>query len=662
MTSCRRLVRFMYLAMMIGSAFPAGSATTARGEGVNKIETTSLKGCTIQVAEGQPAYVRRVIEDLGRVIKAFSGVEPVVREVGRQDQVDLDGPVVAVGLSSAAEFIKGAHWKSSPPPGEAFLIIGEWKEGPGGKRVPVVSVAGTDAGGVKFAVVELIRRLRVSPGDVRIELPLLVERYPRFTTRGMYAHLHWWYNHPYALRSWTLDDWKRYVDLLTHLGFNPIQMWPMMELIPHPMSPEDEAYLRKYAAVVDYVHEQRGMKAFIGSCPNNITEDARGVPIEKREYFDFEKRLDPGAPANLERILEYRSDLYRTVPHADGYWVIDSDPGGWKGSPASAFVDILVGHRGLIDKFCREPGRQPLIYWMWMGWGAGKLDQNLRDTLAGMVERINGPWLIHVCWPEHVQACEALKLQDRAIYFPYNMVEDEPSGPLTDIRLKRIQEAVEYAADHKLKAIQGNAQTPIVQLPNIAALALAAWGDEVADEASGPLQHLADRLLSREADVLAEGWRSLGREDARESLRLGDRLRELARDESARGTLSAIIGDWQPRILNDLASMLIIHARAVAFATQAGAGTADAVVVEALTSYLQAAAAWLERTGFHNNRIIVHKAYRDPVADALARMKEKLGEEALMQRIVTPAVSAAGQRCNAQFVEYVAQTVLGKRG
>jgi len=180
-------------------------------------ETISLKGCTIRLVEGQPACVQRAVEDLSRVVKAFTGVEPAVRRIARQGKVDLDGTVIAIGLSTAAELIGGDKWRSKPQ-GEAFVIVCEWKEGSGGNRVPVVSVAGTDPASVGFAVVELIRRLRVSPGDVRIELPLVVERYPRFTTRSMYAHLHGSYNRPYALRAWTLDDWKRYADLTPFLS------------------------------------------------------------------------------------------------------------------------------------------------------------------------------------------------------------------------------------------------------------------------------------------------------------------------------------------------------------------------------------------------------------------------------------------------------------
>ena len=35
---------------------------------------------------------------------------------------------------------------------------------------------------------------------------------------GMYVHQHWPYNHPYAARTWTAEDYRGYADGLTKLG------------------------------------------------------------------------------------------------------------------------------------------------------------------------------------------------------------------------------------------------------------------------------------------------------------------------------------------------------------------------------------------------------------------------------------------------------------
>ncbi len=635
----------------------AGLAAPAAGQA----GTASLKGCTIQLVEGQPAYVRRTADDLGAVIQMFTGTRPEVVEVKPGTAMIPDRPGIGIGIGTATELAEGAHFREKPELGDAFAIFAEGKSTPNSGVIPLVSIASYKSPtGLKFGALALIRQLKVSPGDVGIEVPLTVEARPRIRTRSMYAHLHWAYNNPYSLRTWSPADWKRYVDLLAHLGFNAMQMWPMMELLPHPLSKEDEAYLRKYAEIIDYLHEQRGMKGFIGSCPNNITEDSRGVPIEKREYFDFEKLLDPGEPANLKRILEHRSDLYRTVPDADGYWVIDSDPGGWKGSPASAFVDILAGHRELIDKYGKRPAEQPLIYWTWMSWGAGTREQNIDQAVGGMVERVRQPWMMTVFWPEHIAACEKYKLKDKAIHFPYGLIENEPCGPLTDLRIELMKREARWPIDNGLQAAQGNAQTPLVQLPNIVAYSMVLWGEDPTDPADGAVARLARGLVCRDADTVAEGWMSLTRENAEESLSLANRICALAADEKARGPLAVIIGDWQRRVLEDLAFMLVIHGRALRFAEAAG-NTDDAAWRARLTDYLLAVGIWLERTGYHNRGMIAHKPYYDPVAKTLAVLKGRLGEEALEERIVQSAADAVRKKVDAKFIDPVVKAICGKQ-
>ena len=58
---------------------------------------------------------------------------------------------------------------------------------------------------------------------------------------GMYVHQHWPYHHPYAARTWTVDDWTGYADGLHRLGFNTIMIWPVLETMPEPLTPSDRA-------------------------------------------------------------------------------------------------------------------------------------------------------------------------------------------------------------------------------------------------------------------------------------------------------------------------------------------------------------------------------------------------------------------------------------
>lgn len=639
-------------------AAAAISHRTSRAELVSpqQIDQVSLRHAEIRVAPNQPRYVLRAIDDLREMIRQCTGRTPMVITLDGTDRTS-EGPIIEVGLTP---------WKTLsntiPDPEhfwpETYLLSGTIGRGEGDK--PVISVASGDPQGLKYGVIRLISLLRLQTQDVTLRLPLREVGVPAMAIRGMYGHLHWSYHRPYALRAWQIDDWKRYVDLLTHFGFNRLQIWPMMELLPHPLSPDDGAYLRQFADIIEYAHRERGIQVVVGSCPNNITEDARAVPIAQREYFDFEKRLNPGDPVQLKRILDHRSDLYRTLPSADGYWVIDSDPGGWKGSPSSQFVDILIGHRKLIDTLCARPKEQPLIYWMWYGWGTGTQPENWKATLTDMKKRLPEPWRLCACTPEHLAVCREMNLLDRTLYYPYNTLETEPGGPLTDLRFDRIAKEVKIAREAGLTGIQGNTQTPLVQIPNIACLAQATWHTDTAVTDQMFLSELAGRLLSRDADVLAKAWHSLGQADGPNSLELADKLRHLAQDPTAAGTLAVVLGDWQSRVLEDLASMLEIQAAAVRFAQAAATPAAPESLIEPLASFIIFGGKWLDRTGYHNRDPITHDAYRKPVADALSQLSEKTGRDAVTQRIVKPAIAAAEQGCRPEMCGLVIESVYPK--
>ncbi len=89
-------------------------------------------------------------------------------------------------------------------------------------------------------------------------------------------HQHWSYKHPYAVRTWTLDDWHGYVDGIKRLGYNTILIWPMLEIMPDPLTPSDEANLAKIAKVIDMAHDEFKMKVHIVFCPNVSPKSEEG--------------------------------------------------------------------------------------------------------------------------------------------------------------------------------------------------------------------------------------------------------------------------------------------------------------------------------------------------------------------------------------------------
>src|SRR5262249_45178270 len=67
---------------------------------------------------------------------------------------------------------------------------------------------------------------------------------------------------------------------------------------------------------------------------------------------------------------------------------IDFDPGGWWGSPTSDFVNLFTENRKLLRRYHERPAEATLFYFMDDGWGTGSPEQNFREALHGIIEKV----------------------------------------------------------------------------------------------------------------------------------------------------------------------------------------------------------------------------------------------------------------------------------
>ena len=103
---------------------------------------------------------------------------------------------------------------------------------------------------------------------------------------GMYVHTHWAYNRPYAARTWTVDDWKGYLEGLASLGYDFVMLWPQLDCMPAEPNASDRAFLEKIGRVIDLAHNSFDMKFGVTACPNTIgNERASSYRFEERPYF-----------------------------------------------------------------------------------------------------------------------------------------------------------------------------------------------------------------------------------------------------------------------------------------------------------------------------------------------------------------------------------------
>ncbi|MSR84315.1 MAG: hypothetical protein EXS58_15555, partial [Candidatus Latescibacteria bacterium] len=300
---------------------------------------------------------------------------------------------------------------------------------------------------------------------------------------GMYVHQHWPYHHPYAARTWRLEDWRGYAAGLRALGYNALLIWPVIETMPVPLLPSDRENLEKLSKVIDLLHEQLDMRVYLALCPNVVAYDevASRASFGQR-FFYCDRRVNPADRQAVEEMLRRREEVLKPLCKADGIAIIDSDPGGYPGSTNEEFIGLLVAHRALFDRL--RPGIE-LIYWMHAGWEAycrfyqtGRFEfgteAEFSEALTLLKARNPEPWGL----ANGLHCAQVLGVAERVILFSYGAIEGEPSFPLTNFGGEGAYRAGNQPGP---RGVMGNAQTHCIQLPNTFAFARGAQGKPVGE-------------------------------------------------------------------------------------------------------------------------------------------------------------------------------------
>ncbi len=411
---------------------------------------------------------------------------------------------------------------------------------------------------------------------------------------GLYVHQHWPYNHPYAARTWTVEDWRGFMDGLHKLGYNTVKIWPVLETMPDPLTPSDEANLDKIRQVIDIAHESFGMKVFIALCPNVIADSAvaKQAEFEKRHFFHSDLRVNPGDPKAMADMIAWREKLLTPLAKMDGLTIIDSDPGGYPDSNNDEYIALMAAHRALLDKI--RPGIE-LIYWSHASWpgycrfyntgvfAMGEPEEFI-DTHKKFAALDPEPW----CLAAGKHAEEA-GLADRVITYEYGSIEGEPSFPLTNFGTKY---AYEGGSRTKALGVMGNAQTHCVQLPNIFAFARGAKGLPAED---ADYVAFANDLIPGQGQAICNGWQALATATPEEARRMADELEAMSKQPHEMGSLGGLLFGSPERFLADLAYEL----RFVAARNELCAASASGADIKpAFKVFTKAAQAWQARHGY----------------------------------------------------------------
>jgi hypothetical protein len=302
-------------------------------------------------------------------------------------------------------------------------------------------------------------------------------------------------------------------------------LWPFMEIMPVPLSAEDEAYLQEVRRVVDYAQNQRGMEVWIMQSANRIGISQCDVPNPRfRTYWVLgrcQMDMNPADAAQFARILKSFEGLYKTVNNADAYCIIDSDPGGWPHSPLSDQTKIFNAARALLDRYSVKGEKTRLVDWMWLGWGRvfDPTEENpeqksvafMADTIRNFKSNLAEPWELIAGATTFLKSSQQESVLNKTVYLPYGAIEEEPSFPATNLSLQPVREVLDVAdAYPSLKGIMGNNELMLLQFPRTYYFLASLWDRQYKTKPEKDMLLDLSRMISPEhAELITEAFLAL---------------------------------------------------------------------------------------------------------------------------------------------------------
>lgn len=614
------------LALLVISAFSL-SATAAQ------IALTNVK---IAVDRGEPSYLHYGAEDLASHLTELTG-----------QRVSVVSSAVA-GLRASTVIAIGE--KAAKAAGADFADVSGLSEGGSFIRsferdgATVVAVAGPTPQGTNAGIATLLQQIRTEGDSIHFDGPLDLTNKPNYATRGL--HLNGWpLKHPYAFRSWSEEEWKRFVDISWAQRINLVYIWPFMEIIPLPLSAADQKYLQEVQRVVDYAKKKRGMEVWIMQSANRVgVSDCGTADPRMRTYWvprDCQQDMNPADPEQFARIMRHFDAFYRIVNNADGYCMIDSDPGGWPGSPLSDQTKIFNGARDLLDRLSVGKQNTKLIDWMWLGWGRNHTGEDsgdravahMQETIRNFKANLREPWELISGLSPYLESAKSESALDKTVFLQYGAIEDEPAFPATNMGQKSILAVFETAAKYPgLKGVMGNNELMLLQFPRTFNFFGIAWDAEYAKRSERDvLLDLAQQLHPDHRETIADAFLALRETDLQKITAAQQNLSQLIASGNAGrpGSLSRLLFPDRLSVARNLLKQLDIRLARQQFITALQGTPSLEDSAQLLEDYFDKLLAWNEETGW--SKMIDITIWRTPIyqegrdlSDAMTRLKKVL--------------------------------------
>jgi len=595
-------------------------------------ERIPLNQSVIVVDASEPSYVQYGVKDLADYLKEITGTEVPI-----QTTLDETAQSLIVVGKKMVEQVTANVMAGRELGQEGYLIKSVIKSG----KVHLI-VAGETPHGTKFGLAALMKMIQAEGQSDYVEGPVDITSRPKFAIRGM--HLNGWpINYPYSFRVWKEKDWQRYIDILSYQGVNLLYIWPFMEIMPVPLSPEDEAYLEEVNRVVDYAQTRHGIEVWIMHSVGRVAQSNLGMSDPRPRYYWVhwnQLDLNPGDPRQFEAIVKSREALYRIVNKADGFCMIDSDPGGWPYSPLSDETKVFRAMRGLLDRYNVHGTQAKLINWMWLGWGItewkgpARQGELMREAVRAMKSDVPEPWWLISGFKEYLPIFQEEGVLGKTVFLPYGTIEGEPSFPATNVTLDRVQKNLGVAADFsELRGLMGNNQCPLLQFPRTYYFLTTAWDYEYRNRnQTDVLLEVSGHLYPEHKRLIADCFMALDETDPLKIITLREQLESLI-NQGKLGRLGVFGRKLFPdrfQVARDLVSQLKVRAAREVMCRTLASTTDKEESARVIESYLDALLAWTGKNGWEM-MINVNNSRRLIVPDqeftvSMSNLKRIIGE------------------------------------
>jgi len=592
----------------------------------------SLNQAGVVVDVDEASYVHYTITELRRQIELLTGYAPILfydleeaLETDEVEELGLTLPVrslVVVGRAMAdrlARLQPDVTPITDQYPGDQGIVLKSMQTA-GGRDI--VLAAGSDSHGTNYAVMELRQLLTESPSGLAVSGALDLMDKPTLKVRSLYIHQHWRFNYPYCPWSWSVDEWKRVVDMMAYMRYNlliPMSHTDIRAPRATPNIPEQE-YLADLREMIDYAHRRRGMKVWLMESANILQDSPEFalLPGERRDHYTQEigwpanpesprppGMKDPSNPEDFAALMAQRESVIRHVPNADGYGCIDSDPGrkiAW--CTSADFVNLFVGYRDLIDRYHERPDEVTQFIWLNEGWGTGTQEENWHNVMSDWAKRVRGPrdfqlWM----WNRQAPISRELGELPQTSIMTHCLTGGGCDLGFTSLRFGGIRGIMDAAAAYPgVDSVTANALTYLVEFPNIFYFGhSASWvAEKKKTDDLSILRNVARHLFPQNVDLLAKGWAQLIAPGSEGAFTAAERIEELLKKSQAGrpGTVGSFVFPEPTQVFLDLARMLRIHAKAEKVRELVDRKAPVNEVHEAVLGYLDNMLQWQKTVGF----------------------------------------------------------------